>query len=261
MRYDRYADRIIHIRSIEGHSTHVDRERVGPDERDGPHRAEVVQPVADLPRGPGAEPTVEVGGLVRVQREQSESGPDADFLDLDSDARYIQTWQPLVLPGLLQTEDYARALLGAHPAAVRPERIDQLVKVRMERKSVLVKSEPTRFWAIIWEPALRCPVGGTNVQRAQLDYLVEAAQRPNVTLQVVPLDVGAVAGACGAFVMFGFTDSPNPGAVFLETLTSSHYLEQEAELDGHGLVFDYLRSSALNPAQSIDMITAIATGT
>ncbi|MGK4582697.1 helix-turn-helix domain-containing protein [Kitasatospora sp. HPMI-4] len=185
----------------------------------------------------------------------------ADFLGLEGDARYIRTWQPLVLPGLLQTEDYARALLAANPAAVRPERIDQLVEVRMERKDVLVKPDPARFWAIIWEPALRCPVGGVDVRRAQLGYLTEAAQLPNVTLQVVPLDVGATAGACGAFVMFGFTDSPTPGAVFLETLTSSHYLEQETELDGYGLVFEYLRSSALNPAQSLDMITAIAAET
>ncbi|MFE5582337.1 helix-turn-helix domain-containing protein [Kitasatospora sp. NPDC056531] len=181
----------------------------------------------------------------------------ADFLDLEGDATYIQTWQPLVIPGLLQTEGYARSLLEANPAAVRPERIDQLVKVRMERKAVLTKPNAARFWAIIWEPALRCPVGGADVHREQLRYLAEAAQLPNVRMQVVPLDVGATAGACGGFVMFGFTDSPTPGAVSLETLTSSHYLEQEAELDGYGLVFDYLRSSALNPTQSLDMITAI----
>ncbi|MFE6864932.1 helix-turn-helix domain-containing protein [Kitasatospora sp. NPDC057692] len=181
----------------------------------------------------------------------------ADFLGLEGDARYIRTWQPLVLPGLLQTEDYARALLQANPAAVRPERIDQLVKIRMERKSVLSKPDAARFWAIIWEPALRCPVGGQAVWKAQLRHLAEVAQFPNVTLQVVPLDVGATAGACGAFVMFGFTDSPAPGAVFLETLTSSHYLEQEAELDGYGLVFECLRSSALNPAESLDRIAAV----
>ncbi|MET9614184.1 DUF5753 domain-containing protein [Kitasatospora indigofera] len=181
----------------------------------------------------------------------------ADFLGLEGDARYIRTWQPVVLPGLLQTEQYARALLEANPAAVRPERIDQLVKIRMERKEVLVKPDAARFWAIIWEPALRCPVGGKEVQRAQLDHLGKVAELPNVTLQVVPLEVGATAGACGAFVMFGFTDSPTPGAVFLETLTSSHYLEQEAELDGYGLVFEYLRSAALNPAQSLDMIAAV----
>ncbi|WP_329498195.1 helix-turn-helix transcriptional regulator [Kitasatospora herbaricolor] len=181
----------------------------------------------------------------------------ADFLGLEGDARYIRTWQPVVLPGLLQTEQYARALLEANPAAVRPERIDQLVKIRMERKEVLVKPDAARFWAIIWEPALRCPVGGKEVQRAQLDHLGKVAELPNVTLQIVPLEVGATAGACGAFVMFGFTDSPTPGAVFLETLTSSHYLEQEAELDGYGLVFEYLRSAALNPAQSLDMIAAV----
>lgn len=95
------------------------------------------------------------------------------------------------------------------------------------------------------------------MQRAQLDHLGKVAELPNVTLQIVPLEVGATAGACGAFVMFGFTDSPTPGAVFLETLTSSHYLEQEAELDGYGLVFEYLRSAALNPAQSLDMIAAV----
>ncbi|MFF3005374.1 helix-turn-helix domain-containing protein [Kitasatospora sp. NPDC057940] len=184
-----------------------------------------------------------------------------DFLDLEADARYIRNWQPLVLPGLLQTEDYTRALLQANPAVVRPERIDQLVKLRMERKEVLTKPDPARLCAIVWEPALRCPVGGADAHRAQLDYLVEAAQLPNVTLQVVPLDIGPTAGACGAFVMYGFTGSPTSGAVFLENLTSSHYLEREAELDGYGLVFEDLRSSALNPAQSLDMITAIAAET
>ncbi|WP_406092377.1 helix-turn-helix domain-containing protein [Kitasatospora purpeofusca] len=182
----------------------------------------------------------------------------ADFLGLEGDARYIRTWQSMVVPGLLQTEHYARAVLEANPAAVRPERIDQLVEIRMERKDVLSKPDPARFSAIIWEPALRCPVGGRSVQRTQLEHLAAVAQLPNVTLQVVPLDVGATAGACGAFVMFGFTDSPIPGAVFLETLTSSHYMEQQAELDGYGLVFEYLRSSALNPANSLDMISAIA---
>lgn len=182
----------------------------------------------------------------------------ADFLDLESDARYIRTWQPLVLPGLLQTESYARALLGANPAAVRPERIDPLVKIRMDRKAVLTKQDPARFSAIIWEPAIRCPVGGDGVHREQLGYLAEVAQLPNVTVQVVPLDTGATAGACGAFVMYGLSDSPAPGTVFLETLTSSHYMEQESEIDGYGLVFEYLRSSALNPGQSLDMITAIA---
>ncbi|MER6303953.1 helix-turn-helix transcriptional regulator [Kitasatospora sp. NPDC001539] len=185
----------------------------------------------------------------------------ADFLGLEGDARYIRTWQPLVVPGLLQTEDYARALLQANPAAVRPDKIDQLVKMRMERKGILTKPDPARFWGIIWEPALRCPVGGVDVRQAQLTYLREAAQLPNVTLQVVPLELGATAGACGAFVMYGFSDSPAPGAVFVETLTTGYYLEREAELDGYGLAFEYLRSSALNPSESLDMITAISAET
>ncbi|MDH6137155.1 transcriptional regulator with XRE-family HTH domain [Kitasatospora sp. MAA4] len=216
--------------------------------------------IADLPARDALERLARDGKKRGWWHDYGDTIPPAyaDFLGLEGDARYIRTWQSMVIPGLLQTEGYARALLQANPAAVRPERIDQLVKIRMDRKEVLTKADAARFWAIIWEPALRCPVGGKEVRRAQLLHLADAAQQPNITLQVVPLDVGATAGACGAFVMFGFTDSPMPGAVFLETLTSSHYLEQEAELDGYGLVFDYLRSSALNPAQSLDMITAIA---
>ncbi|MFI6152314.1 helix-turn-helix domain-containing protein [Kitasatospora sp. NPDC051170] len=211
-------------------------------------------------------------GLEELSRESKKRGwwhdygdtiPSAyvDVLGLEDDARYIRMWQTMVVPGLLQTESYARALLEANPAAVRPERIDQLVKIRMERKEVLAKPDPARFWAILWEPALRCPVGGATVHREQLVHLTEMAQLPNVTLQVVPLGVGATAGACGAFVMYGFSDSPTPGAVFLETLTSSHYLEEQGELDGYGLVFEYLRSAALNPKESLDMIAAIAAET
>ncbi|MFF2543712.1 helix-turn-helix domain-containing protein [Kitasatospora sp. NPDC058063] len=211
-------------------------------------------------------------GLEALSRESKKRGwwhdygdtiPSAyvDVLGLEDDARYIRMWQTMVVPGLLQTRRYARALLEANPAAVRPERVDQLVEIRMERKEVLAKPDPARFWAIIWEPALRCPVGGVEVHREQLRHLMEMANLPNVTLQVVTLDVGATAGACGAFVMYGFSDSPTPGAVFLETLTSSHYLEQQGELDGYGLVFEYLRSAALDPVKSLDMIAAIAAET
>ena len=182
----------------------------------------------------------------------------ADFIDLEGEARYIRTWEPILIPGLLQTEAYTRAVLHANPASIRFGQIEQFVKIRADRKAVLTGDSPVRFSAIIWEPALHCAFGGREAHQEQLRHLVEMGQCPNVTIQVVPLSVGATAGTSGAFVLFSFTDSPMPGAVFLESLTSSHYLEEPAELDSYGMVFDFLRSSALNPDESLNTIAALA---
>jgi len=182
----------------------------------------------------------------------------ADYLGLEEEARYIRTWEPILVPGLLQTEGYARAILDANPAITRLGDPDSFVKIRADRKGILTKESPVRLSVIIWEPVLHCVVGGEEVHREQLRHLVEMGQMSNVTIQVVPLSVGATAGTCGAFVLFSFADSPVPGAVFLETLTSSQYLEEAKELDGYGMVFDWLRSSALDPEQSLNTIAALA---
>jgi hypothetical protein len=126
-----------------------------------------------------------------------------------------------------------------------------------------VRSRPDRhvpacFWSIIGEAALRTPVGGVEVMRDQLAHLTEMVKRPNITLQVLPYSVGAHAGLSGPFVIFGFNLPGDSGVVFLENLSSSLYLETDEEVIGYTLVFDDLRSSALNPADSLDCIAAIA---
>jgi len=183
----------------------------------------------------------------------------ANYLDLESDSNYIRTFQSILIPGLLQTEAYSRAVIRANPALIRDEVIDTLMTVRVERQSILTRDvKPVRFWTIIGEAALRTPIGGPEVMRAQLGHLAEMVQRPNITLQVLPYKVGAHAGLSGPFVIFGFDVPNDAGVVFLENLSSSLYLETKDEVADYTLAFDALRSSALNPAESLDYIDTIA---
>lgn len=183
----------------------------------------------------------------------------ANYLELEADTDYIRAFESILIPGLLQTEDYSRAVIRANPALVRDDDVDTLMRVKIERQTILTRQDgPVRFWAIIGEAALRTPIGGTEVMRAQLDHLVEVVERPNVTLQVLPYDVGAHAGLSGPFVIFSFAVPNDAGVVFLENLSSSLYLETHDEVAGYTLVFDALRSSALNPADSLDYIAKVA---
>jgi transcriptional regulator with XRE-family HTH domain len=179
----------------------------------------------------------------------------ANYLGLEAEADYIRTFQSILIPGLLQTEAYSRAVIRSNPAIVRDEVIDTLMKVRAERQAILTRdAEPVRFWAIIGEAALRTPIGGAEVMVEQLAHLAGMVERSNVTLQVLPYAIGAHAGLSGPFVLFDFPTPTDTGVVFLENLTSSLYLETAEEVAGYTLVFDHLRSSALNPADSLDYI-------
>lgn len=182
----------------------------------------------------------------------------ADLLGLESESNYIRMFQSILVPGLLQTRDYTRAVVRANPALVSDEAVENLLEVRDERKKILTRDEdPVRFWAIVGESALRTPVGGRDVMAKQLEHLEAVTEKPNVTLQVLPHAVGAHAGMSGPFVIYAF---PLPGEseiVFLENLTSSLYLETREEIDEYTLVFDVLRSSALNPADSLALIGEI----
>jgi transcriptional regulator with XRE-family HTH domain len=206
--------------------------------------------------------------LTKLARESKEEGwwshygdalspQHSDLLGLESDAESIGTWENAVIPALLQSPDYVRALMEAAPEAFRPERLDQLIEIRLERQTLLGRARAPRYCAVVWEPALRSPVGGSQVQMAQLERLRKAAEQPNITVQVIPLSAGAHPGFRGAFSMFTFADSPETGAVFIESLTSSHYVDRQADLDAYTAIFDHLRSTALTPSGSLDLITEI----
>ena len=174
----------------------------------------------------------------------------ADFIGLETDASYIKTWEPTIVPGLLQTPEYARAVMLANPAMISPDKLENLISIRQERQARLEHGTDVRLDAVIWEAAMVTTIGGDEVQRGQLARLLELMNRPNISVQVLPLEAGDKANMSGSFVMFSFGSERSVSTVFVETLTSSQYLERDQELRGYTLVFDALRSAALSPAAS-----------
>jgi transcriptional regulator with XRE-family HTH domain len=199
--------------------------------------------------------------LERLARESSKRGwwqdyndtiPPyyADFIGLETDASYIKTWEPTAVPGLLHTPEYARAVMLANPAMISPDKLDNFISIRRERQARLEQDTDVRLDVVIWEAALITTVGGDEVQRGQLSRLLELMDRPNISVQVLPLEAGDKASMSGSFVMFSFGSERSVSTVFVENLTSSQYLERDQELRGYTLVFDALRSAALSPAAS-----------
>ena len=172
------------------------------------------------------------------------------YLGLEAAASLIRTFEIQFVHGLFQTEAYARAVtmlgLGAAPA----EEIDRRVSLRMERQALLTSPDPPRLWSVVDEAALRRPLGGQKVMRAQLNHLLEVAELPNVTLQVMPFRSGGHAGAGGSFTVLRFGEPDLPDVVYIEQLTSALYLERRTHVDHYMEVMNHLSAEALTPAQT-----------
>jgi transcriptional regulator with XRE-family HTH domain len=162
------------------------------------------------------------------------------YIGLEEAASRIRCYEVQFVPGLLQTEDYARAvtLLG-HPDAPGHE-VERRVGLRMRRQSLLTQEDPPHFWAVVDEAALRRPLGGVEVMRRQLRHLIELTELPNVTLQVVPFDLGGHAAAGGPFSILRFAERDLPDVVYLEQLTSALYLDKRDEVDHYLAVMERL---------------------
>ncbi|MFI1592002.1 helix-turn-helix domain-containing protein [Streptomyces halstedii] len=180
-----------------------------------------------------------------------------DFIALEGTAAGIRTFQGLIMPGLMQTPDYTRHIITAGPAVLPPGHVDSLIKVRMERQSILDGEQPPKMWAIVTEGALRQAVGGYTVMLDQLHHLTRLTERSNITLQVLPFEAGAHAGVQSSFVLFDFPVDPSIACV--ENLTGTLFMDQPGQLDAHSDAFDNLRASALSPAESLTRITDIMT--
>jgi transcriptional regulator with XRE-family HTH domain len=200
-------------------------------------------------------------GPYRVYADEISAGY-ASYISFEAEARTLHNFEALLVPGLLQTPEYARAsLLDVVP--IPEERIEQLVRVRAERQRILTRAwsddgEPVQFWAVIDEAALRREVGGRAVMRGQLRRLLELCELPNVTLQVIPFDKGAHPGMIGSFVRLGFGGTAPP-LVCEERWAGNLFLEQEAEVERYGIVFDTLRAMALSPRDTTAMIAGLVT--
>ena len=182
------------------------------------------------------------------------------YIGLESDAARLRDFQPLVVPGLVQTEGYARAVLRAAPHAGRGEDIDRQVALRMQRQAILDQASPPEAWLVISESVLRMRVGGTAVMRAQLRRLADLAARPDLTIQVLPFGTAAQVQAISPFTMLEFADAADPAVVYLEHLTGGVFVENEDEVRRYRVVFDHLRAEALGTVESADLITRVAAG-
>lgn len=180
------------------------------------------------------------------------------YIGLEQAATLIRTYEVQFVPGLLQTEDYARAMIRSARPDFTPDQVEQRVRVRLARQSLLTQDDPIDLWVVLDEAVISRPVGGDAVMRAQLERLVEAADLPNVTLQVLPFEVGAHAGMDGTFAILGFPEPGDPDVVYAENATGGLFLEKRDELQTYIFIFDHLRAAALRPEESVALIAKMA---
>ncbi|MDQ0778372.1 transcriptional regulator with XRE-family HTH domain [Streptomyces aurantiacus] len=180
------------------------------------------------------------------------------YLALEAGAVSMANYQPMLVPGLLQTEDYARAVISQMRMELTPPQVESLVKVRMERQNSRLGSEqPAKLWAILDEAVLRRTIGSAEVMRDQLRKLTEASEQPNITVQLLPFELGAHPGLYGPFVILTFSD-PTPKLVWLENPKNSVYLEAADDVDNYTEIFDQLRACALGPSETRIRIARIS---
>jgi len=180
------------------------------------------------------------------------------YLGLEMAADLIRTFELQFIPGLLQTPDYARAVvqLGRQDKPLSRSEQERLVTLRMSRQEVLTRQRPARLWAVVDEAVLRRPIGSKAVLRGQLEYLIEASRRHNVTLQVIPFDTGGYTATGGAFTLLRYNDGDLPDIVYIEQLASAVYLDKREELDAYVVTMDALSIAAAQPRQTEALIRA-----
>ena len=154
-----------------------------------------------------------------------------NYLDLEQAAELIRTYEVQFVPGLLQTDAYARAVIALGGVALGEQAVDRRAALRMARQQVFDRPHPPRLWAIIDEAALRRPIGGPAVLREQIVALIEVCERPEVRLQVIPFASGGHSAMGGAFSILRFPHQDVPDVVYIEHLTSGLYLEKREDID------------------------------
>jgi transcriptional regulator with XRE-family HTH domain len=181
----------------------------------------------------------------------------ANYIDLESAASSLRIYTPLTIPGLLQTEDYARAIIAtARPLELTEEEVERRIELRLHRQEVIARDPPLRLWAIMDEAALHRQVGGDKVMRGQLARLASAARHPDITLQVIPYGAGGHVAMAGAFSLFSFVEDPD--VLSVEAVTGTLYLDRDADIRRATLCFDHLRATAHTAVNSVELINEMA---
>jgi transcriptional regulator with XRE-family HTH domain len=208
------------------------------------------------------EPDIEA--LIQVAREARKRGwwqayddvlPEwfEVYVGLEAEAAQIQSFQPQLVPGLLQTEDYARAVIRVEHPDSDDDEVARRVELRMRRQQT---ENPPRLWVILDEAVLRRPVGGRATMKAQLKKIAEAAGKPGNTIQVLPFAVGEHGSMGSAFSILTFAEPMDPGLVYVETRAGSLYLEGP-QVREYSAVFQHLVATALGQRESVAMISEV----
>lgn len=184
---------------------------------------------------------------------------DRGYVPLEASATLVREFNPMVVPGLLQTPEYARALSGMAVVLMSDGRVERDVEVRtIRQRRLLAEDHPLELETIMDETVLHRPIGDAKVLRAQLEHLLMMAEVDTVTLRVLPTDVGAHPGLDGGFILLSFADLDEPDIVYVEPLTGSLHIDRAQVVTRCRLAFDRLRSAALDPADSLALVERVA---
>jgi hypothetical protein len=247
------------IRASESKISRMELGRVGFKERD----------VADLLTFYGVTDDDERSALLGLARQANTPGwwhQYADvlpswfqaYLGLESAASRIRNYEVQFVPGLLQSADYARAVIKLGYANASTPELDRRVELRMTRQELLTRADPPHFWGVIDEAALRRPIGGRAVLRGQLAKLAELTKLTNVTIQIIPFGAGGHAAHGGAFSILRFPDRELPDVVYMEQMTSSLYLDKPEDLEHYAAVMEQLCVEAEQPDRTVELLDKLA---
>jgi transcriptional regulator with XRE-family HTH domain len=245
------------IRASESKISRMELGRVGFKERD----------IVDLLAMYGVD-EAERDVLVAMAREANAPGwwhqyadvlPDffQTYVGLEEAASVLRVYEVQFVPGLLQTESYARAVVSRGLPAAPEDEIERRVSIRITRQELLTKQGGPRLWAVVDEAALRRPVGSRDVFRAQLEHLIQVTQEPRITLQVAPFRSGSLAAEAGAFTIMRFPEADLPDIVYLEQLTSALYLDKREDVERYSEVMERLSVESAPPERTAEILREI----
>jgi transcriptional regulator with XRE-family HTH domain len=224
--------------------------------------------ITDLLSLYGVQDEAERAALVDLARQANSPGwwhkygdvlPDwfQVYVGLEEAASLIRVYELQFIPGLLQTTDYARAVVRLGQRGASDEEVEHRVSLRMDRQRVLGKASAPRLWAVVDEAVLRRPIGGPDVMRTQIERLIEVSKEPNVTLQVMPFRFGGHAAESGSFTIMRFPELDLPDVIYIEQLTSALYLEKREDVERYTEVMEKLSVESEPPERTADVLSRI----
>jgi transcriptional regulator with XRE-family HTH domain len=247
-----------HIRASGSKISRMELGRVSFKERD----------ITDLLEFYGVTDTTERDSLIQLTREANATPwwqkyqdvvPDwfGVYVGLEEAAQLIRLYEVQFVPGLLQTEEYARAVVVQGAPGIEPDEVERRVAVRVGRQKLLTRDNPPRLWAVVDEAALRRPMGGRDVLAAQIERLMDAVSEPNITLQVMPFRYGGHGAEGGAFTIMRFPEADLPDMVYMEYLTGALYLDKPDEVERYAAVMERLSVAGTSPERTREILTTV----